>query len=110
MRISDWSSDVCSSDVFMSTRNCDSPCRRLSLVEGEVRNRPIIQFALWAPEVQNLRPLISQPPSAFVALVEAANTSEPEFGTERSEEHKSELQSLKRSSYAHFCLKKNICT
>src|SRR3546814_14070591 len=69
--------------VFMSTRNCDSPCRRLSLVEGEVRNRPIIQFALWAPEVQILRPMISQPPADFVASVEAATTYEAEFGYER---------------------------
>src|SRR3546814_2603528 len=29
-------------------------------------------------------------------------------GTSRSEEHKSELQSLMRISYAVFCLKKNI--
>src|SRR3546814_3043088 len=34
------------------------------------------------------------------------HASEPGFGPDRSEEHTSELQSLMRTSYAVFCLKK----
>src|SRR3546814_2693938 len=38
--------------------------------------------------------------------VERAHRAEPESDVARSEEHTSELQSLMRSSYAVFCLKK----
>src|SRR3546814_8220422 len=36
-----------------------------------------------------------------------ATSTEPTGGSARSEEHKTELQSLMPSSYAVFCLKKN---
>src|SRR3546814_3540154 len=53
------------------------------------------------------------PPAAFVARAEnravtipwTMARATPAFGRSRSEEHTSELQSLKRNSYAVFCLK-----
>src|SRR3546814_9156785 len=46
------------------------------------------------------------------AVVEphVAERHDPDFGSERSEEHTSELQSLMRISYAVFCLKKKTQT
>src|SRR3546814_7602742 len=94
MRISDWSSDVCSSDLPVADRlsawlgldaeNAEAAgfatvialTTYVSLIAGELVPK---QFALRAPE-----------PIAI-----------------RSEEHTSELQSLMRISYAVFCLKKN---
>src|SRR3979411_110225 len=67
--------------VFMSTRNWVRPWRRFSLVDGGVRKIAIMERAICADEVQILVPLISQPPSVLVALVFAANRSEPEFGS-----------------------------
>src|SRR3546814_8744634 len=82
MRISDWSSDVCSSDL-PTRRRGRSPCRR-----RVGRCRP------WPSRCCRQRPS----PSAF--------RRRPEWRRERSEEHTSELQSLMRISYAVFCLKK----
>src|SRR3546814_5906929 len=88
MRISDWSSDVCSSDLGASD---EFP--NLAEVPTEPR-------AHSAPEER-------------AAIIEelAEDRSEATFTeTEpletRSEEHTSELQSLMRISYAVFCLKK----
>src|SRR3546814_3199910 len=92
MRISDWSSDVCSSDLLVLAprfsgrrgaqyQHCQPLCRKGSLylcprrrVQGHCA-RGILR----------------------------AN------GRRRLEEHTSELQSLLRTSYAVFCLKKKTC-
>src|SRR3546814_3174898 len=77
MRISDWSSDVCSSDLLMvSFGNATGPV-------------PPVDTGLLAAKgsLYLTRPSIM----AYMA---------------RSEEHTSELQSLMRISYAVFCLKK----
>src|SRR3546814_2219637 len=97
MRISDWSSDVCSSDLLIL------PVQSLSSRVKELYN-----------------------PKAFIthaALLDQAFAHCPIFPTAasrrslgrvsvpvwlRSEEHTSELQSLMRISYAVFCLKKKI--
>src|SRR3546814_2057326 len=93
MRISDWSSDVCSSDlrsraVGAGARPCfaDQPGGA-----DAVRKRA-------APAVQGSGPRGVQPlfPPAVAWHV----------GAVRSEVHTSELQSLMRLSYAVFCLKK----
>src|SRR3546814_10293167 len=92
MRISDWSSDVCSSDLEPRARRAgrrgdhrvdlypprrrrggDHGCRRAARRRG-FRHRGGAEPALWQ--------------------------------WQRSEEHTSELQSLMRISYAVFCLKK----
>src|SRR3546814_5599254 len=79
MRISDWSSDVCSSDLVDQTGR-PQRFQRHGGQHGEPRRR-----------VVGLEPLAPQ-------------DAEARFG--RSEEHTSELQSLMRISYAVFCLKK----
>src|SRR3546814_3676728 len=91
MRISDWSSDVCSSDL--SPR----PDPVISLAVPSVP--PIGPVGL--PSVPPIVPP-SPPPSPPLPPSNCA-----EAGVEnRSEEHTSELQSLMRISYAVFCLKK----
>src|SRR3546814_7972147 len=110
MRISDWSSDVCSSDLRRAGRDgCgveqlpqpmlnarDDKRERCSLREchgvataapGKLRGRE--NADVLAPDVVELDPLRRR------ICVE-----------NRSEEHTSELQSLMRISYAVFCLKK----
>src|SRR3546814_1369888 len=98
MRISDWSSDVCSSDL-----------RRL----GSGRNREIVGRHLAARHQRN--PLWGRQGQADRADRAADRRQEApdprgcprrKRRGSRSEEHTSELQSLMRISYAVFCLKK----
>src|SRR3546814_1005734 len=95
MRISDWSSDVCSSDLL--------PCppgpackhrRQRSDLQGRQYSRPTSACPLHADPATAHRHHIERP----------ACRSAPQ--NSRSEEHTSELQSLMRISYAVFCLKK----
>src|SRR3546814_4546869 len=97
MRISDWSSDVCSSDLSgrtgckgVNTRYDRFAITPLESVVGRVR----ISFAVRS-ECRRSRYI-----EEFALLNRAARI--------RSEEHTSELQSLMRISYAVFCLKKKI--
>src|SRR3546814_2967640 len=87
MRISDWSSDVCSSDL---QRNLPRPveCRARRGAQGS---------GLGA-----VRPGRSRRPDQHRQQETAARLRR----RRRSEEHTSELQSLMRISYAVFCLKK----
>src|SRR3546814_1055739 len=91
MRISDWSSDVCSSDLqWLRGRAELRPARR----EVRVRLRPPDRGSQAHPRS---------------GRGDAAGLSEREGRSgrpHRSEEHTSELQSLMRISYAVFCLKK----
>src|SRR3546814_7337112 len=95
MRISDWSSDVCSSDldvpdVAQLYALCDAAPRRGSA--GGTRHAGQRGLSSGAcPDLDAQRRDLSD-----------AHRS-PEY---RSEEHTSELQSLMRRSYAVFCLKK----
>src|SRR3546814_4523857 len=92
MRISDWSSDVCSSDlhlVYGSLHKGRSGRDRLfALIQTPIRGRPSH---------------VDHAAHARISPVRCA--SGPRRGL-RSEEHTSELQSLMRISYAVFCLKK----
>src|SRR3546814_7880132 len=98
MRISDWSSDVCSSDLTL---------------HGNVINagpRPLPA----APTVRDLLGSIHDVKADTYLPMAALIRRDPESGSRifqpvnllRSEEHTSELQSLMRISYAVFCLKK----
>src|SRR3546814_10395658 len=92
MRISDWSSDVCSSDLPPD-------------VEAEARRR-------WAllPEYRGRRHFRRGPVAGAVRKphVQCRQQDHGQWlqSACRSEEHTSELQSLMRISYAVFCLKK----
>src|SRR3546814_5089059 len=92
MRISDWSSDVCSSDLYAVSR------RFHWRVPGR---EPRADVHAAAPEAaQVLRP-------RHRGRHCAAGSDPGRHGASlRSEEHTSELQSLMRISYAVFCLKK----
>src|SRR3546814_4253494 len=114
MRISDWSSDVCSSDLL-----CSGPDVRTTLcsVHGiEQRQSAIIYHAIAIDETGpgtlqgSLKPPVpgAQAPGAGHATFPADPVIEKKAQPHdpRSEEHTSELQSLMRISYAVFCLKK----
>src|SRR3546814_4815147 len=116
MRISDWSSDVCSSDLL---EQLGSVAQAVELVRPELHHRnplvPIFAARIGpahavAPDMGELAldRVGMEPP----ALIEQGRRHRPEtMGGHlllRSEEHTSELQSLMRISYAVFCLKKKI--
>src|SRR3546814_10131950 len=129
MRSSDWSSDVCSSDLFI-----DPAAARVAAVKDDLvvpalllpahcRKRDAVgkffeddllhalKLALLVGRemikvgAHCFHPVIGcagwQAPSGASMVTTAGNAT-----TMRSEEHTSELQSLMRISYAVFCLKK----
>src|SRR3546814_4871648 len=97
MRISDWSSDVCSSDLASPARIALAAARRASAFTAVgVRASTAAAFRAAFP-MRWIRASASSSATAF--------TASP-YGRDRSEEHTSELQSLMRISYAVFCLKK----
>src|SRR3546814_5172213 len=101
MRISDWSSDVCSSDLL--------ECRPSSgKGHGSGISLGIVLIAAWMPSAAKSC-ISSSYKSATVRGRRASILSSPRLvrQSRRSEEHTSELQSLMRISYAVFCLKKN---
>src|SRR3546814_3893944 len=125
MRISDWSSDVCSSDLHIGKHDLAIGVvlhLLVRLVADAHRPHPAIA-------VERLRLIFDQPSFAADAVerldmpagrivddvaqifeiafehVERAEPVQRLHGV-RSEEHTSELQSLMRISYAVFCLKK----
>src|SRR3546814_1988798 len=114
MRISDWSSDVCSSDLcrmiseridrgriglgandrraIVAIAELDAPALILRIAErGDFRG-DLGAFGI------GLRPAALEITGLGVDLADRE--------ADRSEEHTSELQSLMRISYAVFCLKK----
>src|SRR3546814_10175920 len=123
MRISDWSSDVCSSDLWYNNQ------ASLNNAQWRVDGDGILRVVVSAkdPGVPNWLDTSGYPSGAIqgrwtdcnaqpvpsvrkvaVAEVRASLPAEthsisPE---ERSEEHTSELQSIMRITYAVFCLKK----
>src|SRR3546814_7834395 len=115
MRMSDWSSDVCSSDLS-SASNCG---RALAMATNS-----LVHTGVKSPGCENStsqRPRKSARDTGPVVLRAVKfGTSSPSrkgahagrgsgvviVGSVRSEEHTSELQSLMRISYAVFCLKK----
>src|SRR3546814_10192489 len=95
MRISDWSSDVCSSDLI-SAHSASPKARPKALVAEYIP-------ALAAAHNAASDPIIIKPPCPRRAIAPAKKW---QLSIMRSEEHTSELQSLMRISYAVFCLKK----
>src|SRR3546814_3114591 len=123
MRISDWSSDVCSSDLILSR----SPANETDRTE-----RGVLTKDRRLGSLEHLDPLYVEDRRNQVARMRRVNAvdkaghrcfdrenscvrSQPSDRRrcsaanrviQRSEEHTSELQSLMRISYAVFCLKK----
>src|SRR3546814_1740216 len=108
MRISDWSSDVCSSDLpevsaidkpagfsaeFIACGEADRSCpssEEVARIAGNIGGCHLLR-AFAVAEIE-------------IAQHAGEVTARPE-DVGRSEEHTSELQSLMRISYAVFCLK-----
>src|SRR3546814_8638384 len=120
MRISDWSSDVCSSDLALAAQRLLAaigrhPCARPFPVAREiveVEDADIL-VRLEVIDLEGADLGIEDRDGAGV-LPEAQIIElprRPEHAVDqRSEEHTSELQSLMRISYAVFCLKKKKTT
>src|SRR3546814_2121205 len=121
MRISDWSSDVCSSDLPWRPAAGGSigydPVRSAAPTDGppvmpEAESR-IALFPGAEPLAHREPPHNLEAEQALLGAVLVNNRAyervseflRPEHFADRSEEHTSELQSLMRISYAVFCLK-----
>src|SRR3546814_2363277 len=117
MRISDWSSDVCSSDLLRAGRDVHThgvmqELRLVSPDDGSRFNwligafystyRADIRATLYIPSPDVLDYLTALLPLPVLEQLTANGLTL----SDRSEEHTSELQSLMRISYAVFCLKK----
>src|SRR3546814_10781649 len=125
MRISDWSSDVCSSALVKRIDQRHEPRRLVAVLGaepgdadhdhrviaprgGEIVRRPS-RFAAEALEGEDCDALQALGHVQGAAAVDRnilGRHMRPVLRRERSEEHTSELQSLMRNSYAVFCLKK----
>src|SRR3546814_5170857 len=109
MRISDWSSDVCSSDLVEDVLRAALPADRRSRFPTLVhRNGSSHRDAKELSQVNFPEHIgcVGHPP-AFAAHEDrlmGRQVEEPEGP--RSEEHKSDLQSLMRIPYAVFCSNK----
>src|SRR3546814_1289476 len=114
MRISDWSSDVCSSDLPKYFSNEKTRRAEESYVRGHrrrSRHRRVRFQPRAAPQsgARNAVPRrddqLRRPP----AIVRTRRADQGRDAVQRypvrSEEHTSELKSLMRISYAVFCLK-----
>src|SRR3546814_8211688 len=128
MRISDWSSDVCSSDlagvsaefgvvmlIYLKHALAElGPDPDTAQVEAAVRDGALLRVRPKAMTVAvifaGLLPILlgsgtgSEVMSRIAAPMIGGMLTAPLLS--RSEEHTSELQSLMRTSYAVFCLKK----
>src|SRR3546814_9670328 len=102
MRISDWSSDVCSSDLILCSaaeRDALKQLLALGLHDSfRLHHADGGQFSWWDYRAAGFRRNLG----LRIDLVLVSDAVK----ARRSEEHTSELQSLMRISYAVFCLKK----
>src|SRR3546814_7897930 len=111
MRISDWSSDVCSSDLSPACFGSHGAkcCALLpsSALGFNERLRQVKGLQGDGQGVLDVRPFDAIGAVKIGADQQAARLRGlGRVGLDRSEEHTSELQSLMRTSYAVFCLKK----
>src|SRR3546814_4373908 len=116
MRISDWSSDVCSSDL--TRRIFGAGFLQGLLIAFHIRSADFFEFAdrdmdefgglqhpgeAFRPQREILRRVLAL---LFKPVGQRPHGLRSRPSGLRSEEHTSELQSLMRISYAVFCLKK----
>src|SRR3546814_7846581 len=116
MRISDWSSDVCSSDLTRTVAACAKPIGTMKVSDAScsatacaataaVEIHPISMTAAENTPASNAW-LIAIGVPIRVIWTKRGQSLRHHRPSRRSEEHTSELQSLMRISYAVFCLKK----
>src|SRR3546814_3857116 len=125
LRISDWSSDVCSSDLIdgkVKGKVLTSGEKASSLsvsengaIEGDVRVPHIVLNGTVIGDVHALEKITLAAKArvtgnVYYKIIEMEGGAQVNgqlvHETNRSEEHTSELPSLMRISYAVFCLKK----
>src|SRR3546814_10877041 len=122
MRISDWSSDVCSSDLMRDKQQeeCDSQWRAgcgcsarighhrspLPAASGNTQRCIITNESDGITIMVISTPIVGLAWKTFTTACMVAVEATRFVPWTRSEEHTSELQSLMRTSYAVFCLKK----
>src|SRR3546814_4967678 len=116
MRISDWSSDVCSSDLWIAERHYRSQCRHD--IDDGGRLRPDLRIhesrrgLSWngGGDLPARRPLCLRGLATELCGAGALDAWHWPYGgcaihtVSRSEEHTSERQPLLLISYAVFCL------
>src|SRR3546814_2102864 len=101
MRISDWSSDVCSSDLNRQE------CRQHHDLGNRTLEQRHDETGKERRQQVDLQPGMPHPECAEQPGIDALFLADTDhLAGLRSEEHTSELQSLMRISYAVFCLKK----
>src|SRR3546814_3912671 len=113
MRISDWSSDVCSSDLPVD-RGAARELRRILetpkignvdiLARGKVENDEFVELRIDIAKAEARAEIAAE--HRLRLNLRAPDAGAADIVDKRSEEHTSELQSLMRISYAVFCLKK----
>src|SRR3546814_8729674 len=109
MRISDWSSDVCSSDLLRPRRRIELDAKRAYVVAEHfaklIRGDPADEPGPASQRGYACRSIRRRTARRFPARRHASIEPCRLLCVDRSEEHTSELQSLMRISYAVFCLK-----
>src|SRR3546814_9167494 len=112
MRISDWSSDVCSSDLLEAEVTTDhaerltAGLRRGCRGDDQLVGGGILVGLGQRGAAGGHGILVPGTLARVVAGGQFEARMHDELAIGRSEEHTSELQSLMRTSYAVFCLKK----
>src|SRR3546814_6341834 len=112
MRISDWSSDVCSSDLSVA---CEFG-KKMRMAQLSMIADAMLEFWMSASDCVAKMTLTFRLRSVLshwrmrAANIGSSRNSQDASRISRSEEHTSELQSLLRISYAVFCLQKKTTT
>src|SRR3546814_6999495 len=114
MRISDWSSDVCSSDLPAPIgRRIAGEEDRRDEHQHEIGDAAARRDRIAARPRRDAREIVAADLGQFahalsqpIAVQKGFDPAQGLRNLRRSEEHTSELQSLMRNSYAVFCLKK----
>src|SRR3546814_2266791 len=110
MRISDWSSDVCSSDLHSQAERIDGVSDRMRPSRSQPPPSPVrdlhraVRRNREPPKEAGRMPRRALR-SIFIVMAPSQTVSGNGVERHRSEAHTSELQSLMRISYAVFCLK-----
>src|SRR3546814_10604676 len=121
-RISDWSSDVCSSDLLGRPAQLFAAEKVWTWLQSGGPGQMEEQRALWGVErfdlmqvhnllswegqLETLKQWKGEGRLHYLGITTSHGSRHDEMEEVRSEEHTYELQSLMRISYAVFCLKK----